>query len=126
MSATGRPPKKEEHAPSLFGWVRSGMSKTRDDAVTNPHLGQVNVGVSQSARRTLRLPRGLLVWAVVLVSVGVIAAVIGPAIATFVESFEGSFESRDVSRSESFQEKMTDCLSGAGGDIDRIVECTSK
>jgi hypothetical protein len=156
MSATGRPPKKEEHAPSLFGWVRSATSKTRDEAELNPHLGQVNVGVSQPAHRAFRLPRGVVVWAVVLVAVGILAAVMGPAIATFVEGFEEGLENRDASRSQSFQRKarrlieresasteassppatddpafdelneMTDCLSGAGGDIDRIVECTSK
>jgi hypothetical protein len=185
MTSTWRPPNKEEHAPSLLGWVRSGLAKTKDESEFNPRMGQVNVGVSQPARRTFRIPRGVVPWLITLVVIAVLAAVIVPAISGFIQGFGDAFEksggggsdqpigfdtdtserrahgdgkgfnlancvlaaqgdpealeecnqrlidsggvNSQTSAPEGFEQlnKLSDCVSSAGGDVNRILECTS-
>jgi hypothetical protein len=104
MGATGRGPKQEEHAPSLFGWLRSATAKTRDEAEVNPRIGQANVGVSGPRARAFRIPRGFVTWIVTIAVIALLAVVIVPAVGGFIDGFGDAVE-----------EALKDG-SGAGGD----------
>ena len=154
MSSPGRPPKKEEQAPSLFGWLRSATAKTRDDAEVNPRIGQVNVGVSQPRRRGLRIPRGALTWIVTIGVIALLAAVIVPAVGGFIDGFGDAFEEAfdesggsggedELGRSEAerLQRRarrmiqgegagdsfnLANCVTAAGGDAAAVAECNQR
>lgn len=167
MDPTRRPPPIEEKAPSLFGWIRDGVSRTRDDAVINPQMGrinpttgQVNIGVSTPRRKRFRLPGRGWVWIAVVAVIALALAIFIPVATQVVDAFNEGFQEaiqddsgrdgksdRDsvgtltIERGELTQDRidkgslpqvstdmedltrMSDCVSAAGGDVDRILAC---
>ena len=170
MDPTRRPPPIEEKAPSLFGWIRDGVSRTRDDAAINPQMGrinqtsgQVNVGVSGPRRKRFRLPGGGVAWIVIIAVIALVLAIFIPIATQVVDAFnEGFQEARQdnpdhdkgsdrnsvatttiergdagpapersgppaqVSTDIDDLTRMSECVTAAGGDVDRILTCMKR
>ena len=99
MDSSRRPPPIEEKAPSLFGWIRGGLNRTKDDAAINPQMGrvnpttgQVNVGVSTPRRRRFRLPGGGIAWIVVIAVIALALAILIPVAGQVIDAFDEGFQ----------------------------------